>query len=216
MCGHVELARHVRVLHEAVVQPRPRPHGHAPHQLGVVWPRPGPRHQTAVVPGPVHCRALGHGPGAQFAVICHRRVGVESARVLAQDPPGPGLRLELVQIRGSCEAREAAEAGPGGLLIEMDPPGIRRGGDILDNDDTMITRNTGIASTHQHGNNPIISSLSGLKGESVYLVFEHLLFIVLFTSSSPFPSESSALSISSLCLRSPMMELSPILKTEEY
>ena len=93
MGGHVELARHVGVLHEAVVQPRPR----------------------------------------QFAVT-HRRVRVESAGVLS-----PGLRLELVQVRACREAGEAAETGPGGLLIEMDPSGIRRGGDILDNDNTMIT-----------------------------------------------------------------------------
>ena len=208
--GHVELARHVGVLHEAVVQPRPRAHGHAAHQLGVVWPRPRPCHQPAVLPGPVHCRALRHDPRSPQFAVTHRRVRVESAGVL-----GPGLRLELVQVWACREAGEAAETGPGGLLIEMDPSGIRRGGDILDNDNTMITRNTGIASTHQ-GNNPIISSLSGSRGDhgNVYWTFV-LRYNPIFTSSSPFPSESSALSISSLCLRSPMMELSPILKTEQ-
>ena len=161
MSRHVELARHVVILHEAVIQPRPRAHGHAAHQLGVVSPRPRPGHQAAVLPGPVHCRALCHGPSPRQFAVTHGRVRVESAGVL---DPGPGLRLELVQVRARSEAGEAAEAGPGGLLIEMDPSGIRRGGDILDNDNTMITRNTGIASTHQ-GNNPIISSLSGSQGD---------------------------------------------------
>ena len=158
MACHVELARHVRVLHEAVVEARARAHGHAAHQLGVVrGPGPRPRHQPAVVPGAVHGGALRHARAAGQLAVAHRRVGVEAARV--------GLRLEFVQLRGSREAREAAEAGPGGLLIEMETAGVRRGGDILDNDDTMITRNTGIASTRE-GSNPIISSLSGLRGNT--------------------------------------------------
>ena len=44
------------------------------------------------------------------------------------------------------------------------------------------------------------------------IFFIVVLDIFLLTSSSPLPSESSALSISSLCLRSPMMELSPSLQ----
>ena len=118
--GHVELAGHVTVLHEGVVQPLTA----ARQQLGVVRltvdpgnssPEPGPEEAGVV-------RAAVHVPG-QLPVPGHVTVQPATAN--------PALALQLVQlgVGGGGEAAEAGEA-PRGLLIEMDPR-FWRGGDVL-------------------------------------------------------------------------------------
>ena len=117
MLGHVELAGHVAVLHEGVVQPLPAPC----QEFGVVRLSVHPRHaaqQAGVVRTAVHVTG-------QFAVARH--VAVQAgARQSA-------LTLQLVQVGGAL-------AHPGGLLGEVKHlvAALGGGGDVL-NTETVNT-----------------------------------------------------------------------------
>ena len=128
VAGHVELARHVAVLHEGVVQPLPRPHVPA-QQLAVVrlGGVVGVAEQAAVVPRPVHLAHPRHALPVPHGGLRVEAGGAERVR----HTEAAALALQLVQlgVGGGGEAAEAGEA-PRGLLIEMDPR-FWRGGDVL-------------------------------------------------------------------------------------
>ena len=117
MVVHVELAGHVAVLHEGVVQSLTSHTSAHSQQFGVVLTVTHPCPQQPGVVGGVHV------PGGQLAVV-----GIEAAGGQTS------FALQLVEVSHGPHGGPGPKCPhpcqtPGGLFIEMDP--VRAGGDIL-------------------------------------------------------------------------------------
>ena len=150
MVVHVELAGHVAVLHEGVVEPSLV---HAPshsQQLGVVRCSRSSSQETRIVTSTVHVSRT-------ELAVAHCRVRVETGSLALQLV----CQISVVETWHHCPRR---------LLIEMDSSSswgsIRRAGDILENVNFIINIS-----------NRIITRISSLRGEYYIVLYNNSIYL---------------------------------------